>query len=108
MTDPSGWLEDCSEATRFSGTAVCKSADCARNLIVHPHVFIQGGVRPVSLTGRAFVSAILLLVAGCAVGPDFRRPAAPEVTGYTPEALPSETVSARVGGGAAQRFAPGA
>lgn len=49
----------------------------------------------------AFVCAFL---AGCAVGPDFRSPEAPTVKGYTPEPLPSETVSAPGTGGAVQRF----
>jgi outer membrane protein TolC len=44
------------------------------------------------------------MVAGCAVGPDFKRPAAPDVTGYTPEPLAAQTASAKVQGGDAQRF----
>src|SRR5580700_9023321 len=55
-----------------------------------------------------FIAAlVLLLVAGCAVGPDFKRPAAPEVSDYT-AAAPSTTVTAaNVSGGEAQRFARG-
>ena len=51
----------------------------------------------------------MLLLAGCAVGPDFERPAAPEVTGYTAMALPASTVagSADIAGGEAQRFTAG-
>jgi NodT family efflux transporter outer membrane factor (OMF) lipoprotein len=49
----------------------------------------------------------LLLVAGCAVGPDFAPPAAPDVTGYTPEALDKPTASAPTLGGEAQRFNSG-
>jgi NodT family efflux transporter outer membrane factor (OMF) lipoprotein len=48
----------------------------------------------------------LLLVAGCTVGPNFHRPAAPPVTGYSRGPLPSETAAAAVRGGAAQRFVP--
>jgi NodT family efflux transporter outer membrane factor (OMF) lipoprotein len=44
------------------------------------------------------------MVAGCAVGPDFKRPPAPDVTGYTPEPLAAQTASAKVQGGDAQRF----
>ncbi|MEJ0069240.1 MAG: efflux transporter outer membrane subunit [Pseudomonadota bacterium] len=44
------------------------------------------------------------LVASCAVGPDFLTPAAPAVSGYTPEPLPAQTASAPVTGGEAQRF----
>jgi NodT family efflux transporter outer membrane factor (OMF) lipoprotein len=48
--------------------------------------------------------AAMVLVAGCAVGPDFERPAAPDVAGYTPETLAAQTASADVQGGDAQRF----
>ncbi|HTY50292.1 MAG TPA: efflux transporter outer membrane subunit [Steroidobacteraceae bacterium] len=47
-----------------------------------------------------------MAAAGCSVGPDFRRPAPPSVTGYTPEPLPGATASAPVPGGEAQRFVP--
>lgn len=45
-------------------------------------------------------------VGSCAVGPDFNRPAAPEVAGYTPEPLPAATASAQTQGGEMQRFVP--
>lgn len=41
------------------------------------------------------------------VGPDFHRPDAPNVNGYTKEPLPTQTVSASVTGGEAQRFEQG-
>ena len=44
---------------------------------------------------------VAILLAGCAVGPDFERPDAPSVERYTPEALPAATPAA---GGAAQHF----
>jgi len=47
------------------------------------------------------------LMAGCAVGPDFKRPAVPETNAYTDKALPPETVSAPGIGGTAQSFVPG-
>jgi NodT family efflux transporter outer membrane factor (OMF) lipoprotein len=47
------------------------------------------------------------MLAGCAVGPDFERPAAPNVTGYTPEPLAPRTASAGGPGGQAQRFDSG-
>jgi NodT family efflux transporter outer membrane factor (OMF) lipoprotein len=47
------------------------------------------------------------MVAGCTVGPDFRRPEAPKVSGYTPEPLSTRTASADVPGGEAQRLVPG-
>lgn len=51
-----------------------------------------------------FVAALL---AGCLVGPDFRRPAPPGAASYAGRDLPSETTAAPVAGGAAQRFNPG-
>jgi NodT family efflux transporter outer membrane factor (OMF) lipoprotein len=49
----------------------------------------------------------LLCVAGCAVGPNFRKPAAPDVSDYTAAPL-SHTAAANVAGGQEQRFAKGA
>jgi NodT family efflux transporter outer membrane factor (OMF) lipoprotein len=47
----------------------------------------------------------LLLVSGCAVGPDFRRPEPPAAKSYSPSgALPKATESAQVSGGASQKF----
>jgi NodT family efflux transporter outer membrane factor (OMF) lipoprotein len=44
------------------------------------------------------------LLGGCTVGPDFLRPAAPPVDGYTSEPLPAQTAAADVAAGEAQRF----
>ncbi len=49
----------------------------------------------------------ILLLAGCEVGPDFLRPAAPDQAGYTRQPLPPATVATAVAGGEAQRFVPG-
>jgi hypothetical protein len=46
----------------------------------------------------------LAIVSGCAVGPDFERPPAPDVQGYMPEPLAARTASAATSGGQAQRF----
>jgi NodT family efflux transporter outer membrane factor (OMF) lipoprotein len=51
--------------------------------------------------------AAALLLAGCEVGPDFKRPAAPLVSGYTPEPLLAKTASAPIAAGEAQRFVSG-
>ena len=48
--------------------------------------------------------AALLLLAACAVGPDFQRPAAPQVDGYTPETPADPVATAAPKAGAAQRF----
>jgi NodT family efflux transporter outer membrane factor (OMF) lipoprotein len=47
-----------------------------------------------------------LLLASCAVGPDFLKPSAPPEAGYTPE-KPSATAATATAGGAAQRFVEG-
>jgi NodT family efflux transporter outer membrane factor (OMF) lipoprotein len=64
-----------------------------------------GRVHKPSLT-LLFMSAALL-AGGCTVGPDFLRPKAPDVSGYTPAALPEKTTSAPVAAGEAQSFAIG-
>jgi len=53
--------------------------------------------------GLVLGAAGLLLISGCAVGPDYQAPAAPNVSGYTPDEL-LPTVSSGVGGGASQSF----
>ena len=58
-----------------------------------------------SLRPAAALAALLL--ASCAVGPDFKRPAAPAVSGYTPEKQAPAPISAAVQGGEAQRFVAG-
>ncbi|MHA6205426.1 efflux transporter outer membrane subunit [Dyella soli] len=58
---------------------------------------------------RLCVAAALAsaLVAGCAVGPDFKRPAVPAVSGYTEQPVTTTAATAGVTGGAAQHFAQG-
>src|SRR5258707_2877093 len=55
-------------------------------------------------SGAVIPLAALALLAGCAVGRDFHRPAPPTVSGYTREALSPQTAAAEVPGGEAQRF----
>ena len=52
--------------------------------------------------------AAALLLAGCAVGPDFHKPAAPDAKTYTSTPLPAQTAGAPVAGGNAQRLESGA
>jgi NodT family efflux transporter outer membrane factor (OMF) lipoprotein len=52
--------------------------------------------------------AIMLALSACAVGPNFRAPAAPQEAGYRTDALPAATASATVPTGDAQRFLEGA
>lgn len=54
---------------------------------------------------RWTIALTLCVVAGCAVGPDFTRPAAPGVERYTRDRLAPETVAAN---GETQRFTAGA
>jgi NodT family efflux transporter outer membrane factor (OMF) lipoprotein len=49
----------------------------------------------------------LLVVAGCAVGPNFKRPASPSANSYTSVPLESTTSTSNVAGGEAQRFVAG-
>jgi NodT family efflux transporter outer membrane factor (OMF) lipoprotein len=66
----------------------------------------SGGIAP---SARRAIALILTAagVAGCAVGPDFRAPAAPSATTYTAAPLPAETAAAATEGGDAQRFVSG-
>jgi NodT family efflux transporter outer membrane factor (OMF) lipoprotein len=57
---------------------------------------------------RRFIAAVALcLIAGCTVGPDFKRPAAPDVSDYTARPLSTTATITNVSGGEAQRFAKG-
>src|ERR1700726_1870461 len=55
---------------------------------------------------QATILAISLSIAGCAVGPNFAPPGAPDVSGYTAGRL-AMTDAAAVSGGSSQRFASG-
>lgn len=67
---------------------------------------LPGATRSVAVF-LAALSTSIVLFSGCAVGPDFRRPAAPSVERYSPQTLPHQTASAEVKGGEAQRFVQG-
>ena len=56
----------------------------------------------------ASVTAVGLLLAGCAVGPDFKKPTAPEVSGYTARPLEPTVDTPGVLAGDSQRFLPSA
>lgn len=59
-------------------------------------------------TNRLSLTTLLIsaALAGCAVGPDFKRPVAPKADSYSPKAMPGVTASAPVSGGEPQRFYP--
>src|ERR1700759_3098606 len=62
-------------------------------------------VRWLSAVTTALVAVMLL--ASCAVGPDFVHPAAPEISRYTREPLAPQTSAADVAAGHSQRFIAG-
>ena len=57
--------------------------------------------------GGWLLAISLAALLGCAVGPDFEPPAAPDVEGFTSSPFPGKTVSTEVAGGEAQRFVRG-
>ena len=61
---------------------------------------------------NGLAAAAALVLAGCAVGPDFKTPDAPNVTDashpYSAAPLPAQTAGAPTPGGAPQRLEPGA
>jgi len=59
---------------------------------------------PKSLLAHFLAISALLLTAGCAVGPEFKKPAAPANGGYTPAPLSTTTSTSNVAGGEAQKF----
>ena len=56
----------------------------------------------------AVAAATAAFVTGCAVGPDYHRPAAPAVQGYPPAPLTQTVTATNTPGGAAQNFLAGA
>ena len=52
-------------------------------------------------------SSLVLFATGCAVGPNFKKPAAPNVTGYTPTPISTTSSTANVAGGEAQQLVEG-
>lgn len=67
-----------------------------------PFNVLIGGARQLSGAMAAFAAVALL--SGCAVGPNFRRPAPPALSSYTRPSLAAKTASADVAGGEEQRF----
>lgn len=65
---------------------------------------VRGRRRTAGLLGLVLSGALL---GGCAVGPDFHKPAPPAAAGYTATPLPARTTGADAPGGAAQRFVQG-
>lgn len=70
--------------------------------VLHAH---HAPVTPRRSVCLAMVFIAAILAPGCAVGPDFQRPAALTVDRYTTGPLPDRTTSAEIKGGEAQVFA---
>src|SRR5579859_8097674 len=62
---------------------------------------------PACVLAGLLPALVCLLIAGCAVGPNFKRPAAPPVSGLTDHPLADTVATTNVSGGEAQHFAPG-
>ena len=56
---------------------------------------------------RWMLNSAVLFVAGCTVGPNFKKPAAPSVPGYTPTPLTTTSSTPNTPDGEAQRFMEG-
>lgn len=74
---------------------------------------VRGVVSSESLAGHSLKRVLpelllILVLAGCTVGPDFRTPADPEVVGYTTTPVAVNSVSAPTLLGDSQRLTPGA
>jgi NodT family efflux transporter outer membrane factor (OMF) lipoprotein len=54
-----------------------------------------------------FLTAALLLAPACVVGPNFKKPAPPDLGGYTPTPISTTSSSPNVAGGEAQRLVEG-
>jgi NodT family efflux transporter outer membrane factor (OMF) lipoprotein len=69
-----------------------------------------GAAYPVAQVWRIYATISLtatLLLAACAVGPNFKRPQSPQTASYTAEPLPPQTAASQGPAGAAQTFAYG-
>jgi NodT family efflux transporter outer membrane factor (OMF) lipoprotein len=80
----------------------------ARTKLAAPHYFLFRMSLPfqsVLFTGLAALCS--LFAAGCAVGPNFKKPAAPGVGSYTTSPLANTASAAGISGGEAQRFVEG-
>src|SRR3984893_10713097 len=64
-------------------------------------------VAPKSRLARFIAVSAFLLTTGCAVGPNFKRPAAPQVPGYTSTSPSTTSSTPTVPGGEAQQFIQG-
>jgi NodT family efflux transporter outer membrane factor (OMF) lipoprotein len=59
------------------------------------------------IRSTVLLASVLLFANACVVGPNYKRPAAPKVPGYTPAPPTAETSTPGVSGGEAQQFLDG-
>lgn len=79
----------------------------ARGIAI-PHSGLLHGLRAPVVKKILLVLPALAFLSGCTVGPNFKKPAAPAVSGYTETPLPAQTSGTPgVTGGEAQRFVQG-
>lgn len=63
---------------------------------------------PLLSKSRITIAALVLLfTAGCAVGPNFKKPPAPQVGGYTPDTITTTTSTPGIAGGEQQHIVQG-
>src|SRR5690606_22350832 len=75
------------------------------DLSVSPSVVFSIGRKRKVSAGRALAAcALSVFLAACAVGPDFEKPAAPQVKELTKEPMPAQTIAVDAPTGDAQRF----
>jgi outer membrane protein TolC len=69
---------------------------------------IYGGIAADARPRAVNAAAAAFLLAGCVVGPNFKKPAPPDVTAVTSHAPTATVATPGITGGAAQRFVAGA
>ena len=68
---------------------------------------LKAGRLPAISPNSFLAAGLTIALAGCAVGPDFKKPAPPPVSDYSPAPLSTTESTLDVSGGEAQRFAKG-
>lgn len=89
----------------------CDDIDTASSAVYgcYKHIWIRGHIAVTAAHARTGIcgTALIMLLAGCAVGPDYKKPPAPELRDYTPHPLAATAGGANVADGEAQHFEQG-
>jgi NodT family efflux transporter outer membrane factor (OMF) lipoprotein len=99
-------IEGIAENRSFRGKQVDSPAESVCIAAPTRHAGSLEG-RPARHAGIFLAGLTSLLIGGCAVGPNFKTPAAPAVSGYADHPLSATVATPNVAGGEAQRFAAG-